>query len=209
MFYVTYFPKYCINSMNMWRSYLCVCVCAQAHARSVMCDSATPWTIACQGPPSVGFSKQEHWSWLSFPAPEDLPDPEIQPLSLAPTALAGGFFTIAPHGEAYFYLALSWSAMSFLFILIQANFVLQSMRRLFISNSSVESLGVFPFPLMILHLLTTSTRLFACQCITLCLVTSVVSDPLWPHRPWRPRLLCPWDSPGKNTGVGCHFLLQW
>ena len=23
-----------------------------------------------------------------------------------------------------------------------------------------------------------------------------------------PRLLCPWDSPGKNTGVGCHFLLQ-
>ena len=28
--------------------------------------------------------------------------------------------------------------------------------------------------------------------------------------PWTvaPRLLCPWDSPGKNTGVGCHFLLQ-
>ena len=31
---------------------------------------------------------------------------------------------------------------------------------------------------------------------------------VWPHR-WQPtRLLCPWDSPGKNTGVGCHFLLQ-
>ena len=30
-----------------------------------------------------------------------------------------------------------------------------------------------------------------------------------PHR-WQPtRLPCPWDSPGKNTGVGCHFLLQW
>ena len=37
---------------------------------------------------------------------------------------------------------------------------------------------------------------------------SVVSDSVWPHR-WQPtRLLCPWDSPGKNTGVGCHFLLQ-
>ena len=24
-----------------------------------------------------------------------------------------------------------------------------------------------------------------------------------------PRLLCPWDFPGKNTGVGCHFFLQW
>ena len=31
---------------------------------------------------------------------------------------------------------------------------------------------------------------------------------LWPHR-WQPtRLPCPWDSPGKNTGVGCHFFLQ-
>ena len=26
--------------------------------------------------------------------------------------------------------------------------------------------------------------------------------------PWTARLLCPWDSPVKNTGVGCHFLLQ-
>ena len=41
-----------------------------------------------------------------------------------------------------------------------------------------------------------------------CLVTSVVSDSVQPHR-WQPiRLPCPWDSPGKNTGVGCHFLLQ-
>ena len=35
-----------------------------------------------------------------------------------------------------------------------------------------------------------------------------VSDSVQPQR-WQPtRLLCPWDSPGKNTGVGCHFLLQ-
>ena len=32
---------------------------------------------------------------------------------------------------------------------------------------------------------------------------------LRPHRRQPTRLLCPWDSPGKNTGVGCHFLLQW
>ena len=31
---------------------------------------------------------------------------------------------------------------------------------------------------------------------------------LWPHGWWPARLLCPWDFPGKNTGVGCHFLLQ-
>ena len=35
-----------------------------------------------------------------------------------------------------------------------------------------------------------------------------MSDSVWPHR-WRPtRLPRPWDSPGKNTGVGCHVLLQ-
>ena len=39
-------------------------------------------------------------------------------------------------------------------------------------------------------------------------VASVVSDSVRPHR-WQPtRLPRPWDSPGKNTGVGCHFLLQ-
>ena len=31
---------------------------------------------------------------------------------------------------------------------------------------------------------------------------------MWPHRRQPTRLHCPWDSPGKNTGVGCHFLLQ-
>ena len=45
-------------------------------------------------------------------------------------------------------------------------------------------------------------------CCCCCYVASVVSDPVQPHR-WQPtRLPRPWDSPGKNTGVGCHFLLQ-
>ena len=37
---------------------------------------------------------------------------------------------------------------------------------------------------------------------------SVMSDSLQPHRRQPTRLSCPWDSPGKNTGVGCHFLRQ-
>ena len=41
-----------------------------------------------------------------------------------------------------------------------------------------------------------------------CCVTSVVSDSVRPHRRQPTRLPRPWDSPGKNTGVGCHFLLQ-
>ena len=41
-----------------------------------------------------------------------------------------------------------------------------------------------------------------------CQVTSVVSDSVQPRRRQPNRLPCPWDSPGKNTGVGCHFLFQ-
>ena len=49
---------------------------------------------------------------------------------------------------------------------------------------------------------------FTSVCCCCCYVTSVVSDSVRPHR-WQPtRLPRPWDSPGKNTGVGCHFLLQ-
>ena len=39
---------------------------------------ATPWTVACQTPLSMGFSRQEHWNGLPFPSPGDLPDPGIE-----------------------------------------------------------------------------------------------------------------------------------
>ena len=45
-------------------------------------------------------------------------------------------------------------------------------------------------------------------CTVLCCVTSGMSGSLQPHGLQTARLLCPWDSPGKNTGVGCHALLQ-
>ena len=44
--------------------------------------------------------------------------------------------------------------------------------------------------------------------VVVVLVTIVVSDSFRSHGLWPTRLLCPWDSPSKNTGVGCHFLLQ-
>ena len=56
----------------------------------------TPWTVAYQAPLSMGFSRQEYWSELPFPSPEDLPDPGIESLS---PALAGGFFTTEPPGK--------------------------------------------------------------------------------------------------------------
>ena len=78
---------------------------------------ATPWTAAHQVPPSMGFSRQEHWSGLPFPSPMH-------------------------ESEKW-----KWS-----------------------------------------H--------------------SVMSDSLCPHGLQPTRLLCPWDFPGKSTGVGCHCLLH-
>ena len=44
---------------------------------------ATPWTVAHQAPPSMGFSRQVYWSGLPFPSPGDLPNPGIKPRSPA------------------------------------------------------------------------------------------------------------------------------
>ena len=57
---------------------------------------ATLWTVACQAPLSVGFSRQEYWSGLPCPPPPaDIPDPGIKPTSLMSPELAGRFFTTA------------------------------------------------------------------------------------------------------------------
>ena len=43
----------------------------------------TPWTVAHQAPPSMGFSRQKYWSDLPFPSPGDLPNPGFEPGSPA------------------------------------------------------------------------------------------------------------------------------
>ena len=74
---------------------MCVCVQLFSHVQLFV----TPWTVACQGPLSMGFSRQEYWSGLPFPPPRNLPDPGIKPLSFASPALAGKFFTTEPPGK--------------------------------------------------------------------------------------------------------------
>ena len=51
---------------------------------------ATMWTVALQAPLSMEFPRQEDWNGLPFPSPENLPNPGIEPMSLA---LPGKFFT--------------------------------------------------------------------------------------------------------------------
>ena len=83
---------------------------------------------------------------MPFPPPEDLPNPRIEPVSLTPPTLTGGFFTAS----------ITWEAQ--------------------LKHATAKS----------------------CQ-----------SCPTVQRHRWQPtRLPRPWDSPGKNTGVGCHFLFQ-
>ena len=55
---------------------------------------ATPWTVAHQAPPSMGFSWQEYWSGLPFPSPGNLLNPRIEPRS--PTLEADALTSEAP-----------------------------------------------------------------------------------------------------------------
>ena len=60
---------------------------------------ATPWTVAYQAPPSMGFSRQECWSGLPFPSPGDLPHPGIEPGS---PALQADALASEPPGKLFY-----------------------------------------------------------------------------------------------------------
>ena len=66
----------------MTRKILLICL---SEVKSLSCVRlfASPWTVAHQAPPPMGFSRQEYWSGLPFPSPGDLPDPGIKPRSPA------------------------------------------------------------------------------------------------------------------------------
>ena len=89
------------------QSLLCVVVCVLSHVWFF----GTPWTVACQSPLSIEFSRQEYWSGLPCPLPGDLPDPGVEPMSLASPALAGGFLPLCHLGSPQSQL-LPWKPVS-------------------------------------------------------------------------------------------------
>ena len=68
-------------------------MCVYAQSCPTFCD---PWTVAHQAALSVGLSRQEYWSELLFPTPEDLPTPGIETASLVSPVLQVDFFTSEP-----------------------------------------------------------------------------------------------------------------
>ena len=81
------------------KDFVILCLHAQPLSRVLL--FATPWIIAHQALPSMGFSRQEYRSGLSFTSPGNLPDPWIEPVSPMSHALAGEFFTTEPPASPY------------------------------------------------------------------------------------------------------------
>ena len=82
------------DSMNLEEGVcVCVCVCLCVHALSCVQLFATPWSVVCQLPLSMEFFRQNYWSELPFPTPDDLFNSGTEPASLASPTLAEGFFT--------------------------------------------------------------------------------------------------------------------
>ena len=82
---------------------------------------ATPWAVAHQGPLSMGFPRQEYWSGLPFPSPEDFSDPGIEPASPALVCVRAKshrqiLYHWPPNGTV-----LSSFALSFMLGLVQQN----------------------------------------------------------------------------------------
>ena len=71
---------------------MCVCVCVVSRLSYVQLF-ATLWTATCQAPLFMGFSRPDYWSGLPWLSSRYLPDPGIEPVSLASPELAGRFFT--------------------------------------------------------------------------------------------------------------------
>ena len=82
-------------------------------SRSVVSNSfATPWTVACQAPLSIGCPRQEDWSEMPFPSPGDLPDPGME--LTAPTTLLHCrrvLYTTEPRGINAHELSKLWETV--------------------------------------------------------------------------------------------------
>ena len=149
-----------------------------------------PWTIAHQALLSLRFPRQEYWSGLPFPPPGDLPDSGTEPAS---PALAGRFFTAELVGSM---LLLLLSRFSHVRLCATSQTA---------AHQAPPSLGFSRQEYWSgLHFLLQCVKVKSeSEVAQLCLT-------LQPHGLQPTRLLCPWDSPGKSTGVGCHCLcLLW
>ena len=113
VFFLVFYPALHLKHILLFefvRIASCVFVNVVKESESEVAQSCptlfvTPWTVAHQAPPSMGFSRQEYWSGLPFPSPGDLPNPGIEPTSPALQAYA---LTSEPPGKPICSVSRPW-----------------------------------------------------------------------------------------------------
>ena len=94
-----------------------------------------PWTVACWALLSIGFLSQEYWTGLPFPSSRYLP---ISWIELASPALAGGFLTVEPPGEAHENIQRVLNVSYYYYLTLQTHNDLLSSLNLYVGFSCVS-----------------------------------------------------------------------
>ena len=102
-----------LNPEVSWLYIIHVCILSRFNRVQLF---GTPWTVACQAPLSMEFSRWEYWRGLPCPPAGDLPDTGMEPMSLVCSASAGGFFTSSTTWE--FHILYIHSLKIFFFIMV-------------------------------------------------------------------------------------------
>ena len=132
-----------------------------------------PWTAAYQAPPSMGFSRQEYWSGVPLPSPQQ---------------------------KSRYFLILQQISIA-----QKKRFISRLIGNVDFSSFQVNNLEILHTPSNTTQPVPSINRFWYNESES---EVPQSCPTLQPHGLWPTRLLRPWDSPGKSTGVGCHFLLQ-
>ena len=145
----------------------------------------------------MGFPRQEYWSGLPFPSPGYFPTPGIKPGSPALQA-----YSLPPEPPGKPTVQCGYPELLSPPWVHTGNWTVEIC--FLIGSPRCQLIIVFFFNLV----LSSSNTMCVCVCVCVCVSRLIVSDSLRPHELQLTRLLWPCNSPGKNTEVGSHSLLQ-
>ena len=158
----------------------------------------------------MGFSRQEYWSGLLFPPPGDLPDPGIEPTSPGSPALQMDSLPLS-HLVRMFAYYTQFQIWNMSGNPLEPNYKACIIPKLPLrSRKTILHMKFHKQWMFIKYLKEGQIRIPSHQYIQRVSIHSSFSRFWHFATPWTVahRLLCPWDSPGKHTGVGSHALLQ-
>ena len=177
-------PQYTISRLKEKKVKFIIIIIIIIHSLSHVQFFATPWTVAHQASLSMGVSRQEYWSGLTFPSPGDLPDPGIKPRS---PILQADTLTSEPPEKSLLLLLRALKCLSkpsifnktIFFRIRESNFFELIWMVINLTLFQVKKFKIISFKIKYKNILefTFLVNAFVCACQ----VTSVLSDSLWPY----------------------------